>query len=53
MKFSKIGSNTTYHRCIKELSHWKYILYKPSHNPFKGGEVSCLISVQVISKPCI
>ncbi|SDX75020.1 hypothetical protein SAMN05444411_10910 [Lutibacter oricola] len=39
MKFSKIGSNTTYHRCIKELSHWKYILYKPSHNPFKGSKV--------------
>ena len=39
MKFSKIGSNTTYHRCIKELSHWKYILYCPSHNPFKGSKV--------------
>jgi len=39
MKFSKIGSNTTYHRCIKELSQWKYILYSPSHNPFKGSKV--------------
>ena len=39
MKFSKIGSNTTYHRCIRELSHWKYILYSPSHNPFKGSKV--------------
>ncbi|UMB55334.1 hypothetical protein MKD41_07645 [Lutibacter sp. A64] len=39
MKFSKIGSNTTYHRCIKELSHWKYILYSPSHNPYKGSKV--------------
>lgn len=39
MKFSKIGSNTTYHRCIKELSHWKYILYSPSNNPFKGSKV--------------
>ena len=39
MKFSKIGSNTTYHRCIKELSHWRYILYSPSHNPFKGSKV--------------
>jgi hypothetical protein len=39
MKFSKIGSNTTYHRCVKELSHWKYILYSPSHNPFKGSKV--------------
>ena len=39
MKFSKIGSNTTYHRCIKELSHWKYIIYNPFHNPFKGSKV--------------
>ena len=39
MKLSKIGSNTTYHRCIKELSHWKYIYYSPSHNPFKGSKV--------------
>ena len=39
MAFSKIGSKSTYHRCIKELSHWKYILYSPSHNPFKGSRV--------------
>ena len=39
MSFSKIGSKSTYHRCIKELSHWKYILYSPSHNPFKGSRV--------------
>ena len=37
MAFSKIGSKSTYHRCIKELSHWNYLLYKPSHNPFKGS----------------
>ena len=39
MSFSKIGSKTTYHRSIKELSHWSYILYMPSHNPFKGSRV--------------
>lgn len=39
MQFSKIGSKSTYHRCIKELSHWKYILYAPSHNPFKGSRI--------------
>jgi hypothetical protein len=39
MNQSKIGSKSTYHRCIKELSHWKYILYSPSHNPFKGSRV--------------
>lgn len=39
MDFSKIGSKSTYHRCIKELSHWNYILYTPSHNPFKGSRI--------------
>ncbi|PKQ44225.1 hypothetical protein [Confluentibacter flavum] len=39
MSFSKIGSKSTYHRCIKELSLWSYILYAPSHNPFKGSRI--------------
>ncbi len=39
MSFSKIGSKSTYHKCVRELSHWKYIRYKPSHNPFKGSRV--------------
>lgn len=39
MQISKIGSTATYHRCIKQLSHWNYILYQPSHNPFKGSKV--------------
>lgn len=39
MKYSKIGSTATYHKCIKELSQWNYIHYKPSHNPFKGSRV--------------
>ena len=39
MEFSKIGSKSTYHRCIKELDFWKYLMYKPSHNPFKGSRV--------------
>jgi len=39
MDISKLGSKTTYHRCIKELSHWKYLLYEPSHNPFRGSKI--------------
>ena len=39
MRYSKIGSKTTYHRCIKELSYWNYLLYQPSHNPFRGSRV--------------
>ncbi len=39
MELSKVGSKTTYHRCIKELSHWNYIFYAPSHNPFRGSRI--------------
>lgn len=39
MAYAKIGSKSTYHRCIKELHHWNYIVYIPSHNPFKGSRV--------------
>src|SRR5690606_34502244 len=42
MEYSKIGSKSTYHRCIKELSHWNYIVYYPSHNPFKGSKIKML-----------
>ncbi len=39
MSQSKIGSKSTYHKCVRELSSWKYVLYSPSHNPFKGSRV--------------
>ena len=39
MKLSKIGSRTTYHRCIKELNHWRYFEYLPSHNAFHGSKI--------------
>lgn len=39
MGFSKIGSKSIYHRCVKELNHWKYLLYTPFHNTFKGNHI--------------
>ncbi|MCB0461135.1 MAG: hypothetical protein KDC81_00380 [Flavobacteriaceae bacterium] len=39
MQLSKIGSKSTYHRCIKELNYWKYIVYFPSHNPYRGSKI--------------
>ena len=39
MKLSKIGSRTTYHRCIRELNHWSYFQYLPSHNSFHGSKI--------------
>ena len=43
MKFAKIGSKSTYHRCVKELDFYKYIVYIPSHNPFKGSRIKMAI----------
>ena len=39
MSFSKIGSKSTYHKCIRELDLYKYLCYYPSHNPFKGSKI--------------
>ena len=39
MQLSKIGSKSTYHRCLNDLTNWKYIEYLPSHNMYKGSEV--------------
>lgn len=43
MKLSKIGSKSTYHRCLKQLDSWKYLRYIPSHNSFKGSRISLFI----------
>ncbi len=39
MQASKIGSVNTYLKSLKELHHWGYIKYEPSHNPMKGSLV--------------
>lgn len=43
MQASKIGSLSTYHKCIRELNNWNYILYMPSKNPLKGSQVKMSI----------
>lgn len=56
MEYAKIGSKSTYHRCIKELSYWSYIVYIPSHNPFKGSKIKMFdfgtSSGQVVNQSC-
>ncbi len=42
MKLSKIGSKSTYHRNLKELTYYNYIVYNPSHNPLKGSTIKML-----------
>lgn len=43
MQISKIGSKSTYHRCIRDLDAWGYLTYFPSNNPFKGSKVKMAI----------
>lgn len=55
MELAKIGSKSTYHQCIKDLHHWGYLHYAPSHNPLKGSRVKMFkfgtTSGQVPDKP--
>ncbi|CAM2775916.1 hypothetical protein SAMN05444143_104102 [Flavobacterium succinicans] len=39
MTTAKIKSKGTYHKCMKELHERRYIIYKPSYNPYQGTEV--------------
>jgi hypothetical protein len=43
MRASKIGSKSTYHRCIVELDTWQYLSYFPSNNPYKGSKIKMSI----------
>lgn len=39
MAYSKIASVATYHKCIRELDAFAYIIYQPSFHPQKGSLV--------------
>ena len=43
MRCAKIGSKSTYHRCIVELDSWQYLTYFPSNNPYKGSKIKMAI----------
>ncbi|MUU78652.1 hypothetical protein [Winogradskyella endarachnes] len=45
MRAAKIGSKSTYHRCIVELNDWQYLSYFPSNNPYKGSKIKMSIIV--------
>jgi hypothetical protein len=40
MKGSKIASNATYHKCIKDLERLGYLDYNPSFNPYSGTSIT-------------
>tara|TARA_B100001167_G_scaffold191097_1_gene160334 strand:- start:5025 stop:5744 length:720 start_codon:yes stop_codon:yes gene_type:complete len=39
MRIAKLGSKTTYHRCMTDLNDWGYLTYLPSNNPYKGSVI--------------
>lgn len=39
MGYSRIASIATYHKCIRELDGYGYILYQPSYDPVRGSLV--------------
>ncbi|TXD90315.1 hypothetical protein ESY86_05310 [Subsaximicrobium wynnwilliamsii] len=43
MRVAKIGSKSTYHRCITDLDAWGYLFYFPSNNPYKGSKIKMAI----------
>jgi len=43
MLASKIGSKSTYHRCVTDLDAWDYLIYFPSNNPYKGSKIKMSI----------
>ena len=43
MLASKIGSKSTYHRCVTDLDSWDYLFYFPSNNPYKGSKIKMAI----------
>ena len=36
MQASKIGSKSTYHRCVKDLDAWGYLCYHPLQKSLQG-----------------
>lgn len=43
MNVAKIGSKSTYHRCVVDLDQWGYLTYFPSNNPYKGSKIKMAI----------
>jgi hypothetical protein len=49
MEQTHIGSIVTYHKCIRQLKDYGYIIYVPSYNPFIGSYVSLLVTGKATS----
>ena len=45
MSYSNISSIATYHKCIKDLHAFGYIVYCPSYHPVNGSSVQWPASI--------
>ena len=43
MHLSKLASTATYHKCLKELVRYGYVIYEPSYNHYLGSRISLTI----------
>lgn len=44
MRFARIKSIATYHKCLRELVSFGYIIYQPSYDPYRASIVSMNIN---------
>ncbi|OYD46351.1 hypothetical protein CHU00_06575 [Sphingobacterium cellulitidis] len=40
MRYSRIRSIATYHKCVRELVEYGYIEYVPSYDPFRASKMA-------------
>jgi hypothetical protein len=40
MRYSRIRSAVTYHKCIKDLVEYDYILYQRSYDPYRASRIA-------------
>ena len=52
MRCAKIGSKSTYHRCVTDLDSWNYLSYFPSNNPYKGSKIKMAI-IETSDEPVV
>lgn len=50
MHFARIKSAATYHKCIRELVQFGYIIYQPSYDPYRASMVSLVIQYEQLRK---
>ena len=50
MQVAKIGSKSTYHRCVTDLHSWDYLTYFPSNNPYKGSKIKMTL-IRISDEP--